>query len=84
MGKPRSPARHAFLLLAAALAAFTGSAGLLKANSVLAGQAAGATDAGLPALGVFALVVLLGLTGAVLAAMAAKELLDLRRLTHPR
>ncbi len=84
MSSRNRPARHAFVLLAAALMAFVGSAALLKANSAVAAQAAGAPDSGLPALGLFVLVVLLGLTGAVLAGMAGKELLDLRRMSHPR
>ena len=76
-----SGSRHPLSLLLAAAAAFTGSGALLK----LGGAAAGATPgAGLPALGLVTLVILLGLSGVVLAAMAVKELVDLRRLTRHR
>lgn len=82
MADPTSFARHALWLLMAALASLTGSAVLLKMGSAVGGQPSGVPESGLPALGLFALVVLLGLGGVVLAAMAAKEYLDHRRQTH--
>jgi len=79
-----SPARHAVWLLLAALASFTGSIAMLKGTGAFAAQRAALPDAGIPALGAYMLVILLGLGGLVLAAMAAKELLDLRRQSHLR
>jgi uncharacterized membrane protein len=84
MSNPTSPARHALWLALAALASFTGSATLIKWNGVVAGQAAGAPDSGVPALGLIVLVILLALGGLVLAAMAGKDLLDLRRQSQVR
>lgn len=79
MPVPMSSARHPLWLLLAALAALTGSGALLKLGSTTESVAGGA---GVPGLGLYALVILLGLSGLVLVAMAAKELLDLRRQEH--
>ena len=84
MSASTSPARHALWLALAALASFTGSAALIKWNSVVAVQAAGAPESGVSALGLIALVILLALGGLILAAMAGKDLLDLRRQSQVR
>lgn len=69
----------AFLMAAAV--AFLGSAMLLKAGRAFPG---GATAAGQPGMLLLAVVILLGVGGVLLVAMAGKELLDLRRRRHMR
>jgi hypothetical protein len=73
-----SPASHPLWLLLAAMASLVGSAALLKMGRAAEGVAA-ASGGGPAALGLYSLVILLGLAGLVLAAMAAKEYLDSRR-----
>jgi hypothetical protein len=69
----------AFLMAAAV--AFVGSAILLKAGRIpqLTG---GATVTGQPGTLLLAIVILLGLTGVLLLAIAGKELLDARHRSH--
>jgi len=72
----------AFLMAAAV--AFLGSAMLLKAGRAFPQLAGGAPDAGQPGMLLLAVVILLGVAGALLVAMAGRELLDLRRRPHVR
>jgi hypothetical protein len=74
-------ARHPLWLLVAAFASLVGSVALLKMGRAAEGVAA-TVGGGPAALGLMSLVVLLGLSGLVLAAMAGKELLDQRRQSH--
>jgi len=73
--------RHPLWLFVASFASLAGSVALLKLGRAAEGVAA-TVGGGPAALGLMSLVVLLGLTGLVLAAMAAKELLDQRRQSH--
>lgn len=81
MPAPSSPTRHPLWLLTAALASLTGGAALLKLGGV-AGGVGEVTGGGPADLGLYSLVVLLGLGGLVLVAMAVKELVDQRRQSH--
>jgi len=74
-------ARHPMWLFLASSASLVGSVALLELGRRAEGVAA-TVGGGPAALGLLSLVVLLGLTGLVLAAMAAKELLDQRRQSH--
>jgi len=76
-----SRASHPLWLLLAALASLLGSAALWRMGHAAEGVA-GAVGGGPAALGLVSLVILLGLAGLVLAAMAAKEYLDQRRQEH--
>jgi hypothetical protein len=82
MWNPASPTRSALAFLMAAAVAFLGSAVLLKAGRIpqLTG---GVTATGQPAL-LLAVVILLGVSGVLLLAMAGKELLDARHRPHVR
>ena len=73
--------RHPLWLLLASFSSLLGSAALLKLGRTAEGVAA-TVGGGPAALGLMSLVVLLGLSGLVLAAMAGKELLDQRRQSH--
>ena len=73
--------RHPFWLLAGAVASLLGS-GLLLALGRKAEGVSSASGGGPAALGLVSLVILLGVGGLVLAAMAGKELLDQRRQEH--
>ncbi len=73
--------RHPLWLLLAGLLSLVGSAALWRMGRAAEGVA-GAVGGGPAALGLLALVILLGLSGAVLGAMAVKELVDLRRQEH--
>jgi hypothetical protein len=79
MWNPESPTRSAVALSMAAAIAFLGSAMLLKAGRAFPRLAGGAPDGGQPGMLLVAVVILLGVTGVLLAAMAARELLDQRR-----
>jgi hypothetical protein len=68
----------------AAAVAFLGSAMLLEAGRVFPQLAGGATAAGQPGMLLLAVVILLGVAGALLVVMAGKELLDLRRRIRAR
>jgi hypothetical protein len=72
----------AFLMAAAV--AFLGSAMLLKAGRAFPQLTGGATAAGQPGILLLAVVILLGVGGVLLVAMAGKEFLDLRRRPHAR
>lgn len=76
-----SSARHPLWLFLAALASLTGSGAILKLGRATESVGGGA---GVPGLGLYVLVILLGLSGLVLVAMALKELADLRRQEHLR
>ena len=81
MPAPLSSVRHPLWLLVASALSFVGSVALLKMGRAAEGVAA-SVGGGPAALGLMSLVVLLGLAGVVLAAMAAKEQLDQRRQSH--
>jgi hypothetical protein len=72
----------AFLMAAAV--AFLGSAMLLKAGRAFPQLTGGAAAAGQPGILLLAVVILLGASGVLLLAMAAKEFLDLRRRPRVR
>lgn len=74
-------ARHPIWLLLAGLLSLLGSAALWRMGRAAEGVA-GAVGGGPAALGLLSLVILLGLAGVVLGAMAVKELADLRRQEH--
>lgn len=74
-------ARHPLWLLCAAAASLAGSAALWRMGRAAPGVAADA-GGGPAALGLVSLVILLGLGGAVLVAMAVKELRDQGRQEH--
>jgi hypothetical protein len=84
MWNPASPTRSAVALLMAAAVAFLGSAMVLKAGGVLPELTGGAPGAGQPGILLLAVVILLGVVGVFLVAMAGKEFLDLRRRPHAR
>ncbi len=68
----------------AAAVAFLGSAMLLKAGRAFPELTGGATAGGQPGMLLLAVVILLGVGGVLLVAMAGKELLDLRRRSRVR
>jgi hypothetical protein len=82
MWNPASPTRNALAFLMAAAIAFLGIAMLLKAGRTFP-QLTGAT-AGQPGTLLLAVVILLGVGGVLLVAMAGHELLDLRRRVRAR
>jgi len=84
MWNPASPTRSALAFLMAAAVAFLGSAMLLKAGRAIPQLTGGATATGQPGMLVLAVVILLGVVGALLVAMAGREFLDLRRRSHVR
>jgi hypothetical protein len=84
MWNPASPTRITLALLMAAAVAFLGSAMLAKAGRVFPQLAGGATATGQPGRLLLAIVILLGVVGVLLLAMAVKELLDLRRRSRVR
>jgi hypothetical protein len=83
MWNPASPTRSALAFLMAAAVAFLGSAVLLKAGR-LPQPTGGVTATGQPGTLLLAVVILLGVSGVLLLAMAGKELLDARRRPHAR
>jgi hypothetical protein len=83
MWNPASPTRSALAFSMAAAVAFLGCAMLLKAGRAFPQLAGGAAN-GQPGMLLLAVVILLGVTGALLVAMAGKELLDVRRRTRAR
>jgi hypothetical protein len=84
MWNPASPTRSALALSMAAAVAFLGSAMMLKAGAAFP-QLAGERSAGdRPGVLLLSIVILLAATGVLLAVMAAKALLGLRRGTHQR
>ncbi len=84
MWNPAGPTRSALAFLMAAAVAFLGSALLLKAGRVFPQLTGGEPGAGQPGILLLAVVILLGLAGALLTALAGKEFLDLRRRPHVR
>jgi hypothetical protein len=78
MWNPASPTRSALAFLMAAAIAFLGSAMLLKADRAFPLVTGGAAASGQPGMFLLAIVILLAGTGAILLAMAGKELLDRR------
>jgi hypothetical protein len=82
MWNPASPTRRALALLMGAAVAFLGSAMMLKAGRALPELAGGAPGTGKPGILLLAVVILLGVGGVLLVAMAGKEFLDLRRRPH--
>jgi hypothetical protein len=83
MWNPADATRSAMAFAMAAAVAFLGSAMLLKAGRAFPQLAGGAPGEGQPGILLLAVVILLAAVGALLVAMAAKELLDLRR-SHAR
>jgi hypothetical protein len=84
MWNPASPTRSALAFLMAAAVAFLGSAMMLKAGRAFPELTGGAPGTGQPAILLVAVVVLLGVCGVLLLAMAGKEFLGLRRRSHAR
>ncbi len=84
MWNPASPTRSAVAFLMAAAVAFLGSAMLLKAGRAFPQLTGGVTADGQPGMLLLAIVILLGVGGVLLVAMAGKELLDLRRRRQAR
>jgi hypothetical protein len=68
----------------AAAVAFLGSAMMLKAGSAFPQLASGRPAGDQPGVLVLSIVILLAATGVILAALAGRELLGLRRGHHPR
>jgi hypothetical protein len=75
MWNPARRSRSALALAMAAAVAFLGSAVMLKAGGALAHLASGARADGRPDGLLLAIVILLAATGAILLALAGKELL---------
>jgi len=84
MWNPASPTRSALALSMAAAVAFLGCALLLKAGRAFPQLTGGTTPAGQPGMLLLAVVILLAVGGVLLAVMAGRELLDLRRRPHER
>jgi hypothetical protein len=84
MWNPASPTRNALAFSMAAAVAFLGSAMLLEAGRTFPQSTGGATASGQPGMLLLAVVILLGVGGVLLLAMAAKEFLDLRRRDRAR
>lgn len=84
MWNPASPTRSALAFLMAAAVAFLGSAMLLKADRALPELTGDAAGTGQPGILLLAIVILLGVGGVLLVAMAGKEFLGLRRRPHAR
>jgi hypothetical protein len=81
MWNPASPTRSALAFSMSAAVAFLGGAMLLKAGRAFPQLTGGAGAGGQPGILLLAVVVLLGVSGVLLLAIAGKELLD-RRRTH--
>jgi hypothetical protein len=79
MWNPASPTRRALALLMAAAVAVLGSTMLLEMGRTLPQLAGAETGAVRPGTLLYAVVIVLAVTGALLALMAAKELLEQRR-----
>jgi hypothetical protein len=79
MWNPASPTKSALTFLMAAAIAFLGSAMLLRAGRAFPQLTGGATAGGQSGMLVLAVVILLGVSGVLLLAMAGKELLGRRR-----
>jgi hypothetical protein len=79
MWNPASPTRRALALLMAAAVAFLGSTMLLEMGRTPPQLAGAETGAVPPGTLLYAVVIVLAVTGALLALMAAKELLEQRR-----
>jgi hypothetical protein len=79
MWNPASPTRSALALLMAAAVAFLGSTMLLEMGRTLPQLAGVETGAVRPGTLLYAVVIVLAVTGALLVVMAARELLDQRR-----
>lgn len=84
MWNPASPTRSVLAFLMAAAIAFLGSAMLLKAGRAFPELTGGANAGGQPGMLLLAVVVLLAVVGALLVAMAGKELLDHRHRIRTR
>jgi hypothetical protein len=84
MWNPAGPTRSALALAMAAAVAFLGSAMMLEAGSAVPQLAGGPAASGRPGALVISIVILLAAAGVLLAAMAGRELLGLRRGPHPR
>jgi hypothetical protein len=84
MWNPASPTRSALAFLMAAAVAFLGSAMVLKAGRALPELTGGAPGTGQPGILLLVIVILLGLAGVLLVAMAGEEFLALRRRHHAR
>jgi hypothetical protein len=84
MWNPASPTRSALALSMAAAVAFLGSAMMLKAGATFPQLAGGRTASDQPGVLVLSIVIVLAATGVLLAVMAGRELLSLRRGPHPR
>jgi hypothetical protein len=83
MWNPASPTRSALAFSMAAAVAFLGIAMLLKMGRAFP-QLTDATADGRPGTLLLAIVILLGVAGVLLVAMATKEVLDLRRRSRAR
>lgn len=83
MWNPASQTRSALAFLMAAAVAFLGSALLFKAGR-LPQLTGGVVATGQPGTLLLAVVILLGLSGVLLLAMAGKEFLDARHRPHAR
>jgi hypothetical protein len=84
MWSPASPTRSALGLSMAAAVAFLGSAMMLKAGAAFPQLAGGRTASDQPGMLVLSIVILLAATGLLLAVVAGRELLSLRRGSHRR
>ncbi|HEX9050351.1 MAG TPA: hypothetical protein VF841_07470 [Anaeromyxobacter sp.] len=84
MWNPASPTRRALALLMAAAVAFLGVALLLKAGRDLPQLTGGAPATGQQGALLLAVVILMGVGGVLLLALAGKELLDARHRPHAR
>jgi hypothetical protein len=84
MWNPASPTRSALTFLMAAAVAFLGGALLLKAGRDLPQLTGGVTATGQPGTLLLAVVILLGVCGVLLLALAGRELLDARHRRHVR
>ncbi len=84
MWNPASPTRSALALSMAAAVAFLGSAMMLKAGAAFPQLAGARTPSEQPGVLVLSIVILLAATGVLLTVLAGRELLALRRGSHPR
>ncbi len=84
MWNPASPTRSALALSMAAAVAFLGSAMMLNAGAAFSRLGGGQAASDQPGVLVLSIVILLAATGVLLAVMAARELLRLRRGSHSR
>jgi hypothetical protein len=79
MWNPATPTRRSIAFLIAAAVAFLGGAMLLKAGRAFPQLTGGATAAAQPGILLLGVVILLGMGGVLLVAIAAAEFLDFRR-----